>query len=500
MMNQGGVNNSYNGGTVGLTQQPVNIVMLNLIPTREAYKDVFRREYTLNADYNAINSLENILGNTSMTDGGKVNEAVIATHVPNLMGLNAAPNSAANIVNGWSTQRLRFIMVVESNIGGNVMVSYLQGYSEYYDPTYTGLIDDNMYFYINSITNVMRMVDPLNGSVIIRPLNTFNIIVDEFGNNRVEETIDGNPLDLKLIRPSDIVNNIKDNAIYGNSGNVNVINLADNVDGQASVSARANNNPVKHFTKTLNSFMEAKLLSDISYDTNDVLKAASNNVAESSLLSTPFITALYNLTGDPSPYKFTLAQLASLDPGIAAKTHMPDTNQSLVDSMSPSVLNSNDTEDLFKQTIETVTATIITQSISGMLIECMLSNIVINSTNINGLPETFVTSANSFIQGIDIPLYVNKLIARVNSILMPEITQNGLLLVSFNADIDLLGDATISVSINNQPSVLYRLPIFADSLYSPVISSEANKNLITEDFSTIMDLTYAVGTDSNFGI
>jgi len=479
------MNNGFNS-----LQTNIRVVLFNLYPTKESYKDVYRRSYGLNVDYQAIDNLANIFDRYGSESNNTISDVVFAQNAPNIMTLGAVPEGRADIVNGWNTQRLRFIMITESELAGSTLVSYIQGYSEYHDPSLTGLIDPDMKFFINSITNVMRTKDPISGRMMVRPFNTFNVIFDNQGNASYEETIESNGVEaLKLIRPNDIIDNIKNNELYGEA--VPTFDYGGNLTTNASVSDRANNNPLKHFSKTVNGFIQAKSLSEISHDSVDVLRTAANTVSETNLLDTPLISALYNLTGISTPKDFTLNILERVDPNTVP--NIPSSavmNQNAAFDQTLGMLNSTNTEDLYKQNIETIIATTIAQSVSGMMIENLLSMVAVNGTNIGGIPESFITHASSFIDGIDTVFYSNRILARINNVLMPEVTQNGLIGVSFDLVVDLIGDASINISVNGGPSILYRLPLFADSLYSPVISNATNKDLLTNDFSTVMDVTY----------
>jgi hypothetical protein len=466
----------------------IRVNKLYLVVTRrEGYKDSYTRSYNLNATQGTLNELENVLSRSNAGSNGTVSDALIAKALPNIMSISATPLGITQIANGWGTQRLRFIMEVESITSGITMVNYIQGYSEYHDPSISGHIDPRMKFYINSIASVIRMQDPISGMVIVKPHSNFNVITDHFNGTQYQEVTDTT---LKLIRPTDVMTNISNIQTFG--GDVgNIHNYTDNVAGNVSVSDRANHNPIKHFTKTINSYINSKNMSDVGYDSNDVMTAASNNVSETNILTIPFIGSLHNLTGEPSPSTFSMDIMSMLDPGIAEKTIMIDNANDVTPSVS-TILDTTNTEDLFKPNIESVLASTIAHSVSGMLIDNLLSEIDFSTTNLGGENLTAVSNARSFIEGIDITSYVNKVITNVNYILMPEVSQNGLIGIEMFVHSDVLGETTISISVNATPHMVFRYPTFADSLYSPVISDEANKVMFADDMGAVLDTTYAM--------
>jgi len=467
----------------------IKVNKLYLVVTRrEGYKDSYTRSYNLNASHQTLNELENVLSTSGIGANGTISDALIAKTLPNIMTISAQPLGITQIANGWGTQRLRFIMEVESNVSGMNMVNYIQGYSEYHDPSVSGHIDPKMKFFINSIATVIRMIDPISGMMIVKPHSNFNVITDHFSGTQYQEVTDTN---LKLIRPTDVMSNISNIQTFG--GEVgNIHNYTDNVAGNVSVSDRANHNPIKHFTKTVNSYINSKNMGgNTSHDPADIMNTASNNVSETNILMVPFIGALHNITGMPSPSTFDMDIMSMLDPGIAEKTIMIDNANDVTPSVT-TMLDTNITEDLYKPNIESVISSTIAHSVSGMLIDNLLSEIDFSTSNLGGENITAVSNARSFIEGIDITSYVNKVITNLNYILMPEVSQNGLIGIEIFVHSDVLGETTVSISVNAQPHVVYRYPTFADSLYSPVISDEANKVMFSDDMGQVLDTTYAM--------
>lgn len=468
----------------------VLIKRLYLIPTKKSYQDVYRRSYTLNVDYNTLNSLENLFAHSGVGSNGSISDVAVAKNIPNIMSMSSGVNSQAGIAYGWGTQRLRYIMEVESDMNGTKLVSYLQGYSEYHDPSITGKIDPHMKFFINSITNVTVMRDPMTGAPLTRPLASFNVISDNQGNTRYDE-IANEDTNLKLIRPNDIIDNLYNLEMYGSNDQTTTINYADRFSGNTNVSDRANNNPLKHFTKTVNSFITARALSDVGHDNHDILRTASNTVSESNILSTPFIATLYNLTGVPDTTTFTLDMLERVNPDISTRVYISDINTELA-VVGNTILDTEHTEVLYGRNIETVIATTVAQSVSSMLIENLMSEMDFSMTNATGNIITVVSNARSFIDGIDLTGYVNKVRARLEHVLFPEISQNGMIMIEMFIHSDVLGDTAISIGLNGNPHTVYRFPTFADSLYNPMISDSANKDMMAEDFGTVMDSSYNV--------
>jgi len=463
----------------------VNIKSLTLVPTQEAYKDPYLRSYNLNVTHDDLNALENIFERNGVQQNNLVNETAFANDVPNIMGISGNVLGAAKIANGWGIQRLRYVMITETPMGSGMLESYIQGYTEYHDPSISGAIDPRMKFYINSVTNVMRVIDHTTNAPIVMPQSTFNVIADHLGNAEYQDVTEPH-MGLQLIRPSDIINGIQNMDMYGGQTDTLLNNNAGNYAGNTAVSDRANSDPLKHFTTTVNSYIKSMNTTTLSHNPSDVVRNASNFTGNTNILTTPIIAALYNITGLPTPTEFTLDTLSKVTPDIGARTYMPEQNYT-TPYTDASILNTNDTEEMWKNTIESTMAVNIVQSVSGMLIDNLLSGIDFSVTNMGGQPLTTVTNAFSFIDGIDLIPYVNKVETRINHILFPEISKNGGYLLNIFVHSDLLGDSSVSISVNNAPPTVFRFPTFADSLYSPVISDADNKGMMTNDFNNVFD-------------
>lgn len=472
----------------------IHIGKMFCIATREKYQDVYQRTYSLNAKVDQLHKLENVFYNYGVHNNTPISENLLAHEIPNIISLSNSVLGQAIIPNGWNTQRIRFILEVESNVAGNIVVSYIQGFTEYYDKSITGKLDPNMRFFINSVTNVIKMIDTVRGTYMVRPQSVFNVITDLAGGYKFEEVT--GPSDLKLIRPRDIHESTSTLELFGASNDL-VINTTGTIANEPLVSSRVNNNPLSYFTKTINSIIDAKADAANSYNLQDVYRSASINTAEPNIFSTPFMFELYGMYGnDLNSFKpiFTLNMLNQLDPMVASKIKLFDNTSDLVSNSFNTMLDTNDTQVLYQPTIETISATTVAHTITSIMIETLISDLSLSFSNLTGENVVIVSNVRSFIDGIDLIPYTNKIIAKVKNVLLPQITKNGLLGVEVILTADILGDTTVSIAISDGYKLGYhtpfRFPTFADSLYVPTITNSVNKRLIVDDFSNIIDSTY----------
>jgi hypothetical protein len=187
-----------------------------------------------------------------------------------------------------------------------------------------------------------------------------------------------------------------------------------------------------------------------------------------------------------SPTTFNLDQLVAIDGGIQSKIIMAG-GDNLIGYKDHAGLDAVETANLLQPTAEVMTATTIAQSISSNMVEHMLTTVDLSFTNASGKNTVIVSNVQSYIEGIKITNYINKLVSKIESVLMPEVTHNGMVMIEAFVHADLLGDTTVSISVNNQSAEIVRFPTFADSLYSPVISNSVDRSGTSEDFRNIFD-------------
>lgn len=475
----------------------IAITKLLLFTTRTDYQAPYQRTYSIDATTGTLNKLEHII-----SERGKnsyFQPIAAASNIPEIINIQAMPSGMANIVNGWNQERLRFIMVVECDgMTGTKRISYVQGYTEFSEVTQSGLIDPNMVFYINSVTNVTTTIDRVNNRLHTVPSATFNVVTDAFGGRHYEI---GDPFDLpKLVRPVDIVENSMSIEMH-NGSQGRVINASGALgEFAARATARTNNDPLMYFSKLYNGFIDGKNSAVYSNNPVDVLNNAADSgpIREYNLLDQPLIANLHKLTGETTPSSFTLQMLMMLDPNInladIVVIKRDYTQPSMKSHMDANVLNmmmfSNDTMNTLNPTAENLKAVTICNSINSMMLDCLITRASISMSNSTGENVVIISDVNSFIPDVDLVMWCNKLYSRLNCIVMPKITDGGLTRIDVHFITDTVSDTTISISVNGGPMYLYRFPTFADSLYLPTVTNTENKALLTESFQNLADVTY----------
>jgi len=483
---QNSLNSMYAGQHMNVID--INITKILFVPTKQ-YKDVYRRPFEMNVNAGTLNNLENIIGQQVAT-GGRVNAVSLANTVPDLMKISDIPTERINIANGWGTVRLRFLMEVESHDPATqaLTISYVQGYSEYHDPSMSGRIDPNMSMYINSITNVVRTVNH-QGMVNTRVLSSFNVLYDAFNRSY---SIEDTTISHRLMRPKDVAGGMEVNNIMGN--HEVPVNNTRNLYGSIPLeSKRLNSVGSMHVSSVINSFILGSNMAEIGHSNNDIFGVASSDLNENNLSEVPLIQALSSLSGDIVTVEFSLNALARLQPDIESKLILVDNNTPMF-KQNATILDTDVTADLSTSSIEGTIAVTISEAVSSLLVDEMLSSIDFSITNMTPNSEVVeaVSNVKSFIHGIDVSMYVERFMGKFKALVVNSITKNNLLGVEIFIHADVLGDTTIAVSINGQAPVVYRLPTFCNSLYTSMVGDENTYNNVVDDFSQIMNISQIV--------
>ena len=461
------------------------IVQLILIPTKKQYNQVYQRSFSLNANGDNLNKIAQEFDMLGVRQGNKVPLTTMSSTLNDIINIDNTPIDKVFIPNGWNTQRIRYVLEVESNDNGIITSSFIQGYSEYYDPSFNHNIDPNMNFYINSVTNVIRTFDPINNTWTSRPLNTYNVLTDLAGQQVFSELMTPTK---HLIRPNDV--NVVASTHDFMDGNTNVNTFNTELNGVVKTSRRSNNNQFDYINRTINSFIESKSLSSVSNSTSDLYMNAAATSTDNVINNSAFFESLRTLTGQITPNRFTLGVLETIDPSLRNSTTLVDNAELDVFHKYNTILDTEHTEDMLNPTVTTIKAYTIVQTLNSLMLDNLITKLHVNITNATGELVVVVTECNSIISGIDITPYINRVVAGIKNILGPKITDNGYTSITTHVASDVLGDTSISIGVNNQPMVPYRLPSFADGLYSPMINSYQGMQAVVNDFMSITEQTF----------
>lgn len=465
----------------------IRIPRLFLVDARPIREGVYSRPFSLNATNDSLQTLGAMIHDEYHNPRGNLSEVDLAKYVPNIINLDPNP-CKIDVVNGWNEKRARFMMEVEVNFGSTIIKTYIQGYTDYIDATaISGLLDNNMAMYMNSILTVSITRDPVSGRCHVNRQEFYNVIPGDRGNSPRFELIDTNSgMVKKLIRPEDVLTSLIVTEKYEGL-NSQVYMDADNVNRNVT-SSRAHNDPLKYFKSITNAFIDAKGIANTPDDRLEIFSETQKILYENDITRNPFINALWNATGELLPASFSLGILELIDPGVrpiyTARTEAP------IVTKETAFLQTENTESTFQPTPEAIKANIIATTIPTYMCEAMITNLVVSMTNINNEPTVIVSSFNSFVEYVDLVRQVNLIISKIEHILLPKLTDGNYTVVEVFVSADILGEIVIGIGLNHQEPIVYRFPCYADGLYAPVVSTSEQKQLLVNDFQNVLETTY----------
>ena len=482
MMNEGfyGVNQPTNH--VLFNDDQITIRKLIVVPTK-TYNGVYRRSYETNTTQQTLMNIENVVGET-LDRGIEVDPGTIANVAPDLLRIADVPDKRVDITNGWGTVRLRFLMEVESAVvGGSTEISYIQGYTDKYDPSLSGHLDPNMKFFINSITNTVSTFIPQTGMISTRINKSFNVIYNPEGTFNIENT---HNMD-RLIRPKDIVNNLTNAYRYDTIDSANFTDTRSIYGPGVETSKRVNNIGVNYISNMLNAVSANKEYSGISHLKADHLSASTSELAEHDITSIPFIRALAAKTGMVGNVTFTLSDLEILSPNLDIIVTGDNQNMFLTNP----IMDTEITEDIGKVTMEATIAATITDSVTNLLLDNSLSSISMQITNMTADSSyvEVVSDCKTYITGVEPTMFINKFLHSFKQLVMPVITKHNLIGVDIYIHSDILNDTTVAVSLNGGHRYVYRLPSFCNNLYNSLITKDDRSIAMTEELNQVLVMT-----------
>lgn len=453
---------------------------LIMLESRPSYDDIYIRPYTIQADVNTLRTLNSLIYPHVASSETLLNPIDISHNIPNVININNNISNVAHIENGWGTKRLLFMLLSESHGYHGITQTYAQGYSEYYDTSYSGLIDPNLKFKINSITTALKIVDSNTGIYNIFPQASYNLLIDNSVNH-----IDN----MKLIRPKDVFLNLYLNNEYAVSDSI--LNNSDNINNSLKICNRKYLDGNNYFTTVVNSFMGTRSTIENHSPDKDIYKSAmlSSSDNNKSIITNPFINALSKISNELLPTYFTINTLLRINPNLK------DVTTTILNSDTPivtsnSILESENTMDTLNPIIESSKAIYLNSVLSSVLTTNLLTTVSFSATNETGEDIVIINNMNSFMEGIDITKAASNLASYIKMVILPKLSELGTFIYSIHVHSDILQDTSIAISINNRGMILFRFPSFADANYIPVIGNYQDSEEITNNFQSVMEYSY----------
>lgn len=480
----------------------ISVVKLILLES-EGYKDQWIRSLNVNASYEDMNALHNLIDRKVAMNTTLINSTEVSQTLPNVCSLSSTPVTKAEMPYGWGEKRGKFMLLLSSPslLNNGEDLYFIQGYTNYWGVSSQGHIDETMLFFINSIV-VMQKTITADGMAMTRVIDYLTILSDPTTQLPVpvREPLSYNQVggynqqqpELLIGRPEDITSTItQQNFIEEDFMNVTMTPAATYKSPTVEKIAPhvANRNisvPTKHVSEVLTKVLQSDRTSDMSFSPSvDVMDQATAYFKTPTLYDIPFIKEVIMRSGGKEVSSFTTAILKDIVTPI-------DPNAVMIIPLNRDVkpvsgINVEDSSELHGADIETRTAILAVEAIASFLSESLLLGATISITNVSNEYMVSITNPTSIVSGIDLGFVMQKLETRILNELCPILTHNNAILVFLDMDINLVNDSRLTVSINSNPPVPFVIPVFADNVMSSLITDKETFDSNTNSYKSLCD-------------
>lgn len=452
------------------------------------YVPVYSRPYVSNMHQEAVSTLIDRMNERKLKN---VTSEVLSGISSSLISPSATPvHSEVNTA--WVDQKRYLFVLKTSHVDTyNIKhVSYFQGYTSYDGITSNGSIDMNMEHRINSVieTVVHEINTPYGVEYKERLLRIYNVFTPREGDTSIN---------MYCQRPYDIfynLNTMEQNQILNNNATIYDTRYAmQSVYGSVFGSNVKNQIPTSYVSDVINIGINHKTSPD--FDES----FSNSNVFNLNSSSEPFINDNYFIKHlkliyrgrDLSPMNtsvFNFHQLMTMDKTIYDRFkvfELTKTNIDVYASQSPEV-----GEYWHGRDTATITAYSVIEASVSLALRYGFTKLYFTATNMAdplATPYCIITSYQSYLKIDQDSMF--KLLETFKSAFLNEVfrdeTNNFALNYEFFVMVDVLGTTKVSIRQPGSPEVWYTIPTFANSLFSPVVTT--NKNALD-------DLSYNIAT------
>lgn len=453
-------------------QNPIKITKLFLIET-PGYQDQYHRTYTTYLDGVGLQQVQQ-----ATNYGQSISAEALAGVSGSVLQLSQAGHSV-DMVNGWGTNRFRFLMAVEQNtIQGGRFIQYLQGYTDHLGVSHGGALDQRMRFFINSVTQTRTVAHhtPMGTKYVPTAHAADHILTRPkmgYGMNGL-----GVSNSSHLMRPMDALNTISLRQIDNHFAD----HAHEFIDGRTSFvgdsvhkSRRKNGNTPEYLSRVMNAYRNAHDPEDVFSDEATRMTKAAGTVQENTVAGDPFLGLLMRETEFREGQSISLGELTALCP------ELPHVMQVVPLRQAPTFSQSMGASAEY-WTSSDATAQIaarLSNAVPAIMLDLMLTRLgfVVHNRTLDNQPDFKFMVMNSFGgEDLDLTPYAMRFQHRFLTECFMDITEQGRLDVALEIMIDVLGDSVIRVSHLGGPMTDYVTPTFTDALLAPVWA-DSNRQL-----------------------
>lgn len=471
----------------------------------EQYQNMLIRPYTIGSlnttNYDKVKGVME----ENFSNYRRISPTIVARELSRFVTLRNAATKKAYIPNGWSEKRLRFILVFEAYINKNYRQKYLiQGFTDYMGVSVRGdkaNFDPNMKLHINSITEATETYVDNSPYPDVNITETYSTLQDLSEANDIGKYI--SPEDrLTLIRPTDLhhADSASSSFRFDNDTpfySQNIIDVGSYSRTMANGSYKKNSDGAMWLSRILNSYSSGKELSQLSSEpslghTGETLfTEAAVNVPEPTLVSNLFLYKMQSITKQVTPTSFRYGDLYEIDRDFDEITKL---NVSDFRCFSQRLNLDHDVDrmqanDMVSSRYETVAAIEFCLSVTAMMSECGVTKCSLVARSMPGKDPLIAIRGGDTVFGRHyLEKALNKLETFLINISMTKLSNDGTRDIELILDVDLFKDTVLHITDHdNRTQDIFQIPTFADSLFSPVISTNTDKNILRADLNVLYD-------------
>lgn len=512
---------------MNLRHNTVTITGLNFFLT-DSQTSQFRHSFTLSHQFN-----EDVIDDILRSTKGGVNTSnnafsrAVGKVITYDGGSGANSSNEAVIDEGWDRPRLRWQMRAVIRQLNNVDEYILSGWTNYDGITEHGnrgiSLDPEMILYVNSTQVISHSSNERGG----RRMRSNDQILVNTDSNRVEHSMRPND-NLSRINIAQIVSSAASSTREGSSlrgshdiesvlsgRNIELSNPSTSDLNTKIQTSRRSNNSITSYLQTqvkelsdaqvnreLSSFNESMALDDYSdtsvyHDCETSLSSLEDNVDSNILLD--ILSRASDVFRSGS---FTVKQLESID----TENSLQQENVVRYSKPSYGAMTCTDiaTGDWRSSNLKTMIAATVRDSLPSILITANIVHARLLFTNINlaninevhpiPIDVNRASGTNSrpvpliaTYDNVDMEAAWNFIKAKFLSEIEPLITQNGEVLMELDVDMNVQGNCIVSIRFDDSQDIsTYTGAMYADRLFSPVVTSEINNaNLVANSVNSI---------------
>lgn len=482
---------------------PVRVVFVGT----GSHNDQYRHNFQADTNQDNINQLDQTAA-ALRGQGSTISMMSIANVASNILRPSVTVDKQVNIRHGWNVGRFSFYMEYEvTNMDGRIVRYCFIGYTDYAGATTTGSIDENMRL---TITNTYSYV--INQGVVSHIQAETNLVANELNysgaqpqNQFLSYAMRQSPnVGDYSIAPADAYATYQRQAAFARTDQYGqpIKNCEALITSQVKSVNSLYNLPGYYLASTINTMSEYNALSESGYDPGFNMNTAEMNNqirtqlegAGSNLEGNPFFRLFASNTNILSDATLTWGMITSLIPnaGDVARIFLPPTirgNQDVASGLENHYSGASSmTTNWDDASYPTQVAVAISQQIRSMMMSEYIQTIRFTATNKVPMDYTqnwmfHIGNYNSAVDNRTAIVFftqfpddiamrrIEAFKTRLGRTLLDSYFHGREIPVTLGISVDVLGDIEISVQIDGDTQRFYRMPMFAQSYVSPILTS-----------------------------